>query len=303
MADRYRVSLKSRIYLADDLYTTINVSKISDSRYLEDFEKRDFRLDPEPDNVIALTKRADNFTIDLVVRKQLNDFYDMTERLPELHFDTTTMNIGSSPFYYQGSASLGRLRRDFSNTSTLPDYQTTRFDTYHQIIYPNTYFGWLSVVPHVGVRGTYYSNSGEFADQTTVLTLDSLVPGEAPTKETVTTTVLNQNGAVFRPTVDAGIEASFKLSQTWDLVQNRTFGLDGLRHIFQPYTELSYVNTGKDPGGIFQYDRYNPSTEAFELSSLNSTAPIRWPTGASGAPVSTTASRPAATTRPSPGWS
>ncbi len=266
ITDRYRVSLKSRIYLAEDLYATINVSKISDSRYLEDYEKRDFRVDPEPDNVIALTKRADTFTIDLTVRKQLNNFYDMTERLPELDFDTTTVNLFKTPFFYQGSASVARLKRNFSDLSTLPDYQTTRFDTYHQISYPNTYFGWLSVIPHAGVRGTYYSNSGQFADQTQVITLDSLVPGQAPTIKTTTTTVLDKSGAVFRPAFDLGLQASFKLSQTWDLVQSRTWGIDGLRHILQPYAEISYVNSGKDPTNILQYDRYNPSTQAFELT-------------------------------------
>jgi len=266
ITDRYRVTVKSRLYLTDDIYATVDVNKLSDSRYLEDFEKSDFRLDPEPDNVIALTKRADNFTIDLITRKQPNDFYDMTERLPELDFDTTTMNIFKSPFFYQGSASIGRLKRNFGDETTLPDYQTTRFDTYHQISFPNTYFGWLSVIPHAGVRGTDYSNSGQFADETNVITLDSLVPGEAPKTETQTTTVLETGGSIFRPAFDVGLQASFKLSKTWDLAQSRPWGIDGIRHVIQPYTEISYVNSGKNPDDILQYDRYNPSTQPFELS-------------------------------------
>ena len=43
--------------------------------------------------------------------------------------------------------------------SGFQDYGTFRADTFHQLIYPNTYFGWLSVVPRVGFRGTYYGET------------------------------------------------------------------------------------------------------------------------------------------------
>ncbi len=39
-------------------------------------------------------------------------------------------------------------------------------------------------------------------------------------------------------------------------------GLDGLRHIIQPFTNFSYVATdGADPASILQFDRYEPSTQ------------------------------------------
>ena len=40
------------------------------------------------------------------------------------------------------------------------------------------------------------------------------------------------------------------------------FGLDGLRHIIQPFTNFSWVrNTGADPKSILQFDRFEPSTQ------------------------------------------
>jgi hypothetical protein len=61
--------------------------------------------------------------------------------------------------------------------------------------------------------------------------------------------------------MNAGAEASFKVSRTWERAQNKTFGLDGLRHIIQPFANFSYVTgNGTDPAEILQFDRYIPST-------------------------------------------
>jgi hypothetical protein len=58
------------------------------------------------------------------------------------------------------------------------------------------------------------------------------------------------------------VEASFKISRTWEDAQSRTFGLDGLRHVVQPFVNFSWVG-GNDtnPAEILQFDRYQPSTQ------------------------------------------
>ena len=68
-------------------------------------------------------------------------------------------------------------------------------------------------------------------------------------------------GDRFRTVVNAGVEASFKISRTWEDAQSRTLGLDGLRHIAQPFVNFSYV-TGNNfsPAELLQFDRYIPST-------------------------------------------
>ena len=49
--------------------------------------------------------------------------------------------------------------RNFASGFGLQDYSAFRFDTFHQFTYPNTYFGWLSIVPRVGFRETYYGET------------------------------------------------------------------------------------------------------------------------------------------------
>ena len=65
---------------------------------------------------------------------------------------------------------------------------------------------------------------------------------------------LRLEGPLTRPVFDAGIESSFKLSRAYENAQSRAWGLDGLRHVIQPYTDFSYVLTGKNPSQILQFD-------------------------------------------------
>jgi lipopolysaccharide assembly outer membrane protein LptD (OstA) len=53
---RYRVSFQSRTYLTEDIYASIDINKLSDARFLQDFEAGEFRRNPNPDNAISLTK-------------------------------------------------------------------------------------------------------------------------------------------------------------------------------------------------------------------------------------------------------
>ncbi len=265
--ERYRVSLQDRTYWTHDIYSTVNINKLSDKRYLQDFEQGEFRENPNPDNLVALTKLDENYSVVLSLRKQLNPDQDGTEKLPELALDVKRQPLGKWGLFYDGETSAGEYRRNFSDQSLFPDFNSFRADSYHQLSRPETYFGWLAVNPHVGVRGTFYSDSGfiqqEILNQT--VTSTTIGPDGLPvtTSSTVTTTKekLQENGSLFRAAVTAGLEASFKFSKTWDGIQSRALGLDGIRHVVQPYMDASFVYTNQNPDQILQFDRYNRTTQ------------------------------------------
>jgi hypothetical protein len=117
------------------------------------------------------------------------------------------------------------------------------------------------VVPRVGVRGTYYTDSGSYEDFTTTTTFPSETIGGMDRTVTTTERRLREGGSIFRPVVNAGVEASFKFSRAFEQVQSRMWGLDGLRHVVQPYVNASYVYSGEDPSDILQFDRLNRSTQ------------------------------------------
>jgi len=269
-SSRYRLSLQARQYLAEDIYASVNINKLSDTRFLQDFFEAEFITNPQPDNVVSVTKLADDYTITALVRKQLNEFFDGTERLPEGALDITRQPILGSKVFYEGQTSAGAYRRNFASGSGLPDYGYTRVDSLHQFFLPKTYFGWLSIVPRVGFRGTWYSETGSLQqfDATTGQRLTAAAQQAAGT----TVTRVLENGALFRPIFNSGVEASFKASKAFEGVQSRAWGLDGLRHIVQPYLNLSYVNSGQDASQLLQIDRFQRSSQlpAIDFPAFNS---------------------------------
>ncbi|MDD5350137.1 MAG: hypothetical protein PHQ12_07995, partial [Chthoniobacteraceae bacterium] len=277
-SDRYRVNFQSRTYLTEDLYATANLTKLSDYRFLRDFYPNLYHTDPQPDNVLFLTQWNESYAFTGTIRTQLNDFFDTTERLPEAAFDVTRQPLFdaplvNSPVFYESETSAAELSRSFGSLSSIDanhpvatsvlmnDYNAARFDTFHQFTLPQTYDGWLSVIPRIGLRATAYS-----AGATSEIVAMQQVSGLDLRDNAQTLLQQKSGGATVRPVFNAGVESSFKLSREWEDIQSRTWGIDGLRHVFQPYTDLSFVRTNEDPTGILQFDRLTPSTE---IPSLN----------------------------------
>ena len=274
VSDRYRVSFQAREYITEDIYASVNINKLSDTRFLQDFDVNEFVRNPHPDNSVSITKFADDYTVTLLARKQINEFFDGTERLPEAALDITRQPVLGSKVFYEGETSAGTYRKNFAKGSAFPDYGYSRMDTFHQFLFPHTYMGWLSVVPRVGVRGTWYSETGSTQSftPTTAETLNTKIAKNADG----TINKLLKTGSVFRPVFNAGVEASFKASKAYEGVQSRAWGLDGLRHIIQPYANLSFVTTDSNGKQLFQIDDLQKSSQlpSIDFPSFNSTDAI-----------------------------
>jgi len=270
--NRYRVAFQQRLFLTDDIYGTANLNVLSDPNFLEDFYLREFALDPQPDNSLSLTKWDEDYTLSLIGRWQVNEFQDVTERKPELVFDFKQQSFFGLPVQYDGETGVASLRRAFSNLPSVgetefPDYSTTRFDTFHQWSLPTKVFNWLSVTPKVGIRGTAYSKSGMFT---------GAAGGNAADIINTPSDTLDKKGAIFRPVANYGLTVSTKFSRTFEQVQSRWFGLDGLRHVVEPYVNYSGVNNmGPSPEKIYQFDRVTqtsllPAIEFPQFTAIDS---------------------------------
>ena len=258
---RYRLSLEDRTNFTDDIYGIANTTKLSDQYVMQDFYQGEFRIDPVPDNVVALTKANPFFTITGIERFQANEFFSTTERSPEVVLDIKRHALFGGPIFYEGESGFANLRLQFPQGAGFENYGTDRFDTFHQLTYPNTYFGWLSVVPRVGFRGTYYGKTWDLGSTTFVPPSNPLVPDFILPPPTLANPV-QFDGDTFRTVFNTGAEASFKISRTWENVQSRAFGLDGLMHVIQTFTNFSYVDeNGANPTAILGFDRYQPSTQ------------------------------------------
>jgi LPS-assembly protein len=275
-AGRYRVSLEDRTNFTHDIYAIADITKLSDPFVMQDFYQSEFRINPVPDNVIALAKTDPFYTLTAITRFQANEFFDQTERLPEVVLDVKRHALFGGPIFYEGESGVADLHRNFADGAGFENYSTIRADTFHQFLYPNTYFGWLSIVPRVGLRATYYDETRDlgktlFAPDTrpdpNPLVPEFLLPD--PTRKNP----IVDDGSGVRTVFDTGVEASFKLSRTWEDVESRMLGLDGLLHVIQPYTNFSYVHeNGLDPAAVLQFDRFEPSTQLRPLDFPQFTA-------------------------------
>src|SRR5438067_4010765 len=224
--DRYRLSLEDHTEFTDDIYGIVDVTKLSDPFVMQDFYQSEFRIDPVPDNVAAIAKTSPFYTVTAIARVQANNFFDVTERLPEVVLDIKRHALFEGPIYYEGETGFANLHRTFPSGAGFENYSSVRLDTFHQLTYPNTYFGWLSIVPRVGFRETYYTDSRNlgntiFPAEDNPLVPDFILPD--PTHKMP----IDFAGDTNRTVVNAGVEASFKLCRVWEDIQSRAFGLEG----------------------------------------------------------------------------
>jgi hypothetical protein len=269
---RYRLSLEDRTEFTKDIYGIVDVTKLSDPFVMQDFYQSEFRINPVPDNVVAVTKTDPFYTLTAIARFQANDFFEQTERLPEVVLDIKRHALFGGPIFYQGETGVADLHRSFPEGSGFEDYGTTRLDTFHQLLYPNTYFGWLSIVPRAGFRATYYDETRDLGKTLFPANQDPLVPNFILPDPTPTNPIVDAGSGV-RTVFDTGVEASFKLSRTWEGVESRALGLDGLLHVAQPYTDFSYVReNGINPAAVLEFDRFEPSTQLRPIDFPNFTS-------------------------------
>ena len=258
---RYRLSLEDRTNFTDSIYAIANITKLSDQYVMQDFFQGEFRVDPVPDNVVAVTKTNEFFTLTGIERFQANNFFTTTERQPEVVLDIKRHGLFGGPIFYEGETGFANLRLEFPEDSGVKNYGTYRFDTFHQLTYPNTYFGWLSIVPRVGYRGTYYGKTWDLGSTVFVPPSNPLEPNFILPPPT-TANPIKFDGDTFRSVFNTGAEASFKISRTWENVQSSIWGLDGLMHVMQPFTDFAYVKEdGPNPTSVLQFDRFEPSTQ------------------------------------------
>ena len=112
---RYRVTVEDRTNFTSDIYGIVNITKLSDAFVMEDFYQSEFRINPVPDNVVAITKTNPIYTLTAIARFQANSFFEQTERLPEVVLD-----VRSYSHFWKSNLLPGR-KRDCGPSSQLPE--------------------------------------------------------------------------------------------------------------------------------------------------------------------------------------
>jgi LPS-assembly protein len=295
--DRYQIELKHRLKLdfPDDADWRIdsNLTLLSDQYYLEDFEANEYRSDPAPDNTLGLYRRNDKSLLSLYGRFRINDFYRTDTRSPEVALDHARAPLFGLPILHEGNTSFGLIGEqadDFTQNAILNpllqlsagdpaaqrllnqlsgfdrelaeeilalpvgdpkreairtqllDSSYSRFNTYQELSMPLTVADFFNLTPEAGLG---YSRYGA-------------VDGPVDSSD--------------RTSIYAGVESSVKFSKDFGGYRNHALGLDGLKHIVQPYAHWSIVSTNNfEPEGPL-VDRLTPTTRPRPLDPTRFTA-------------------------------
>jgi len=283
--NRYAAELKYRIPLKlpddADWRLDFDLTKLSDQYYREDFDPRTQRIDPAPDNTIGIYRNDGDSLLSFYTRVRPNDFYRSDERLPEIAYDQARAPLFDSPVLHEGKTSLSWLSETPSDPTrgavilpllTLPsgdpripdlmaqldgyerdlvtrlralppasparaslmnqllDPSFARFHTFQELSMPLNLGGWLSLTPEVGAGYSRYWD------------------------------VSGPSDATDRTYLEAGAEASVKFSKDLGGYDDSALGLDGLLHVFQPYSRWSLVSTDDLDATFPKIDRLTYTT-------------------------------------------
>lgn len=212
---------------------TILANVWSDSEVTRDFRQSLFDESQQPDNYLEAAYRGSNYIVSLIGRLDPNEFYPVTERLPEVRFDLMPTNLGYD-FLHEVQLSAAKLKTtDLSNQTELV---SDRFDAYYGIsraIVPNK---WLTLTPVAGGRVTHYDKT------------------------------VDDSGGYTRWLGEIGFDADIKSFADFDF-ENEVWEMNGLRHLIDTKIQYRYIpEAGKGKTVIPVIDREVFSTALQPMS-------------------------------------
>ncbi|HPT16058.1 MAG TPA: LPS assembly protein LptD, partial [Kiritimatiellia bacterium] len=233
---------------------------------LSDFFDDEYQKNVQPENRVTLSHRGDRYTAGVLMNMRLNDFYENVDRLPEVFLDFNRQQIPGTPFYYEGENAFGYLGRVYPDGSEEDRYNAFRFDTKHVAYWPTRHFGFLSLIPRAGYRGTYYSETRNETVVTNVVVVTNelgVVVGTTNEFETL----VSDGDPVWRSLPEIGAESSFKAFG--NLYEGPT-GIEedeDLRHVVEPYADYTLrFEPNVLPEELWQFDSIDELDERNDVT-------------------------------------
>lgn len=268
---RYRIALHTLWDVTPEADThsdwqlSANVNVLSDRYMLRDFFPDISRVDDKPDNTVRLVRRTDNTQSMLYTRFAPNDYYQTNERV-EASFYRVRSAIGNTGINYETNNSAGIMRQylphetrleyqkqiDSLRDSKLREYYTRlsntqsyfRVNSTHEFTTNLTAFRFLNITPKAGGGYTGYYDVGGIGSDNRLLGYVSC-------------------------------DFNMKFHSSYPNFKWKTFGLDGLNHLIQPYATYSQGSISSSNPLVPQIDTWssiwsgNTSPMPLDLSGFN----------------------------------
>ncbi|MGD9782726.1 MAG: LPS-assembly protein LptD [Kiritimatiellia bacterium] len=263
--DRYWLHLNDRHNLTDLDYLITELNYLSDFWVLSDFFDDLYQENVQPENRVTLSHRGKDYMAGVGLNMRLNDFYGNVDRLPQVFLNFNRQPILDTPFYYEGDNTLSFLDRVFPESYDRDSYDAFRFDTKHMAYWPTRHFGFLSLMPRAGYRGTYYSKTQVLTSYTNVVAMTNAL-GVSTGVAQVASVATNDGDAVWRNLPEIGAETSFK---AFGELYTGPTGIEedmGLRHVAEPYANYTMAfEPNVLPEELWQFDAVDALDERHDV--------------------------------------
>jgi LPS-assembly protein len=231
---------------------TVSGSYWSDSEVIRDFRDDVFDENQRPDNFAEASYAGDNWIVSAFGRFRPNDFQLVQKRAPEVRFDLLPIPLSNTGAYHRASASYVQLNENFGRNvpGVTVEGESDRFDLTYRIERPIRLSNWLTLTPLTGARFTHYENQQ----------IDPLFPGRLP---------IPVDDKFSREIYEIGFDLEARAYATYPTL-NKTWGINGLRHIVRPVLRYRYFSDPDDVNEIASIDRqvFDLKRPLLDLSDL-----------------------------------
>lgn len=239
--ERHRISFSHRVDIRTNLTVKAVIREQSDAFLIRDFIEHEYQRNTQPSSFIEVSQLWSNWSLNFLAQPRINDFFETVERLPDVKLTGLRQQIGVTPLFYESDSSVGYYKHEFAD-NVANSFAAGRADTYHQVLLPQQFFGWLNVTPRVGGRFTHYTETDGFG-----------------------ATTAEANRGVF----NTGLDVTFKMHRTMPNQEIPWLQAKGIRHIMEPGVNYAFVpSPNRLPPTLPQFDT--------ELASLR-LLPIEFP--------------------------
>lgn len=258
--DRGFVEWRHKHHIGEEITLTASTGYWSDSEVTRDFRDDIYNSNRRPDNFIEGVYAGDNYLVSAFSRFRPNDFDLVQERLPEVRLDVLPVPIFTTGAYHRGSLAYARLREDYDDNVAIADEsESDRFDANYRIERPFALTEWLTLTPLAGARITHYEN------QEAAFSLDGA--------DFSSTSVDDES--FTRDIYEFGFDLEARAYAVYPTL-NRTWNIDGLRHVIRPVVRYRYYTDPDDEGEIAAIDRdaFDTNRPILDLSEIRNTDQI-----------------------------
>ncbi len=217
--DRCRFKFEELHRFSNTHYLNTKWNHLSDPYVLDEFFKREYRRNPQPENYASWVYGSRYIGSEAFVNHRLNDYYNNLNRF-DYSTDLYRSRLGNSPFYFQSENTFSHLERAYANDAT-NRVDSVRLDSANVLTLPQR-IGFLSLVPRASYRATYYSDDAQ------------------------------GDGDELRQIPGAGMEVSFHAAKVLS-DRERWYG-KGLRHKIEPYADYNYEDSSIATNRLLQFD-------------------------------------------------